>query len=513
MYGDLSNTKFLRDGTPARATAVPRQGDRAKRQSHGRVSGWGAYVPPSACGAYRAVDGAATTTQACAYPYWSMLLWGVEPVYRLMRNQPTLSLARYIVTGPILASPWDVTWSDNIDKGDPAIRWVKDNVLPLRRNVMRDAVRCVDYGWQPFVLPWAMRDGKLAFGVRPVLPDATTVLQDDNGRFAGIENTGVTGGPDRFNDLESWAPSLDGEAGYAYGRSRFENVRDTAWAGWLNTVVRARELETKISGIIPIVTHPPGGYEDDDGNHVNYATEANTILQELPQGHGVRLETALDVAQLLENPELAKELAKLRLFDVQFLDAGPVAQAVVGFISQLEYWDKNLFRGMLRGERAGLEAVSAGSRADSEQHSMMGAADSESIDADLTEQFDEGPKATALRLNFGELQAREIRVISTPLQEWKQKVFRELIVRLVSIPELAVDVAKSLDVDAMLSQLSLPQLKAFVVEAALEKKEPGSGANGSPANGSSNGNGRANGEAATKAAAEHLAELLHTRLQ
>lgn len=482
FYGDLSTTKFVKDGT-ARAT-TPKKGERVQRQSHGRVA-WGGYIAPNPCGSYRPMDGVATSD--CSFPYWHMLLWGIEPVYRLMLQQQTIALARYIVTGPVRASTWDMTWDDEISKDDPAIQWVKDNILPLRRKVMRDAIRAVDYGWQPFAVSWEIRDGLYIPNLEPLLPDTTLVLKDGN-KFAGLENQPEKGETVKFGAMESWAPALDAEAGYAYGRSRLENVRTTAWAPWLNTALRMRELEGKISGIIPIVSHPPGGYQDDDGNSVNYATEANTILSELPQGRGVRIETALDVAQLLEHPEFAAKLAELKLFDVDFLDAGSVTPAVSGFISLLEYWDKQLFRGMLRPERAGLEAVAAGSRADSEQHTETGAADSEAIDADLTESFDEHVVRTALRLNFGEEKARRIHVISTPLLKWKQQVFREMLTRLVSIPDIAISVAKSLDMSAIFSQMSLPELKSFVMETIEKPPAPPTDSGLKP----SNGNGRMN---------------------
>jgi hypothetical protein len=457
MYGDLTGANLVKTANPAGARIKPRIGVSAGRQFPGI-----GLRQPSACGV---IDERGGVLEDAKFPYWRMLLWGCEPVYRMMARQQTLALARYIVTGPIRASIWDYTHDDSIDKGDPAIRWLKDNILSLRRKVMREALRAVDYGWQPFAIPWTIRDGMYCPDVRPLLPEATTVMQDQSGAFAGLENAGEFGKATQFNDLESWAPTLGGEAGYAYGSSRFENVRTTAWAPWLNTVMRVRELEAKLSGIVPIVSHPPGGYKDDDNNSVEYATEADTILNELPHGRGVRIETALDVAQLLEYPEFAAKLAELKLFDVQFLDAGSVSPALVGFISLLEYWDKQLFRGMLRGERAGLEAVAAGSRADSEQHTETGAADSESIDADLTESFDEGPFRTALRLNFGDDKARRIHIISTPLQTWKKQIFREMLTRLVSIPDIAVDVSRSLDMDAMFSQMSMPQIRDFVVSA------------------------------------------------
>jgi hypothetical protein len=498
-YGDITGTQFVKDGTPARVTATPRQGDRARRQG-GRASA-GIYSYPSATGCYRSVDGASggiAYSERAAYPYWQMMLWGHEPVYRLMMAHPTIALARYVVTGPVRASSWDWTGPDGSQKTDPPARWLADNILPLRRKVMRDAIRCIDYGWQPFSVIWTIRDGMYVPDVRPLLPDSTDVLQDEYGRFAGLENHGENESkPTKFNDLESWAPTLDAEAGYAYGRSRFENIRTTAWANWLDVAMKAAQLQQKISGIVPIVTHPPNGYEDEDGEFVDFQTAAQTILSELPNGRGVSIEAALDVKQILgDHPEIAGELSKLKLFDVQFLDAGSVSPAVQGFISTLEYWDKLLFRGMLRGERSGLEAVAAGSRADSEQHTDTGVADSEAIDADLTEQFDERVVRTALRLNFGEDVARQYHVISTPLLKWKQQVFRNLLERLVSVPSLAIDVAKALDMPAIFAQMSLPTLKEQF--SATPLPTPGA-------------NGQANGKPANGQTSDHLIEMLHDR--
>jgi hypothetical protein len=467
MYGDLTTYKGLITAPAARESARPREGGRVRRQSHGSIA-WSGPAVSSATGQYRPIDGAPVLSEA-AYPYWFMLLWGHEPVYRLMLQQQTLALARYIVTGPVRASAWDMTWDDDVKETDAPVQWVKDNILPLRRKVIRDAVRCVDFGWQPFAVQWEIRDGKYVPDVRPLLPDATQVLQDERGNFAGVENQGEKGPAVRLNNLESWAPSLDGEAGYAYGRSRLENVRTTAWAPWLETYIRTKELTEKISGILPIVTHAPNGYEDDDGNYVNYATGANTLLEELPRNRGVRIESLVDPRELLDkDPEVVKIMSSLKAIDVDFYDAGSSSPAVIGFISLLEYWDKQLFRGMLRPERAGLEAVAAGSRADSEQHTETGAADSEAIDADLTESFDEHIVKTALRLNFGEEAARKIHVISTPLLKWKQQVYRELLGRFASVPDIAVSMTKSLDMDSVFAQLSLPQVKKYVFEAAVK---------------------------------------------
>lgn len=431
-----------------------------------------------------------TTTErdgTCEYPYWQMLCWGAPPVYRLMRNHPTIALARSTVVGPVIGSAWDLDWDD--DANERAIEWVTNEILPLRRSVMRDAVRTVDYGYQPFAIPWEMKDGMMVPRVRALLPDITTILEDKHGDFAGVRN-----GSQTFNNLESWVPALDGEAGYKYGRSRYENIRDTGWAGWLDTMVRAKNLESKLSGIIPIVMHPPGGSEDEDGNQVRFRDSAVTALRELYNGVGVALETIPFLPEdIMDEPKLAN----MPLFKVDFLDAGSVSPAMIGFIAKLEYWDKLLFRGLLRGERTGLEAVSAGSRADSEQHTDTGTADSEEVDAELTSQF-QAVVNTALRLNFPG-QEGKIRLKAAPLLKRKLQVFRELMSRLVSVPELAVEVARSLDMDAIFAQMSLPQLRKFTVEAAMESM------NNDPVNSTK---GDPKREQKTREGAEKVADIL-----
>lgn len=449
----------------------PREGERVRRQNVARVAASSALT--SVCGSYseRSIDSATP----CDYPYWHMMLWGTEPVYRLIRSDPTVSLARYIVLGPVVESTWDITWADGFPESHPAIQWTKDVILPMRRCIMREAVRCFDFGYQPFAIRWEIEDGKYVPYPRPLLPESTTILEDERGNFAGVKNQGE-GKEVTLNNLESWVPSLDGEAGYKYGRSRYENIRTTAWANWLETLVRMNALQNKLSGIIPIVETSPDGYIDDDGNAVNFSTEGNTLLENLQRANGVRIERAMSVSETLkehaDHPHIDKLIAAADI-GLRFYDAGNVSQALPGFIQKLEYLDKLKFRGVLRPERAGLEAVAAGSRADSEQHTATGAADSESIDADLTESFDKGPYYTALRLNFGEDVAKRLHLVASPLQERKQAIFWKFLDRVMSSdPDVATAVSQIGDVDAILSQVYLPTLKKkFADVLAQVKKE------------------------------------------
>jgi hypothetical protein len=224
------------------------------------------------------------------------------------------------------------------------------------------------------------------------------------------------------------------------------------------------------------VRYSPDGHETDntDGTteRVKYQTEAQTLLSNLTYAAGVSIERALSVTETLaehgEHPHIDK-LLEASDIDVDFYDAGNVSQAMPGFIQKLEYLDKLKFRGVLRPERSGLEAVAAGSRADSEQHTATGAADSESIDADLTASFDEGPYRTAIRLNFGEEVARRIHLVASPLQERKQAIFWKFLDRVMSSdPDVATAMALTGDVDAMLTQSNVPSLKRKFADVLAE---------------------------------------------
>jgi hypothetical protein len=463
-----------RNTSPSRPVAEgrPRLDQQPRRQGKHPtgVSILGGIDQNLAVGSFDLNSPSLETTSGCAFPYWHMAFYGSEPYYRIIRQIPTVALIRYIVLGPIRASLFNYK-APTRDDNSPPTKWLKDAILPLRRKWL-ECLRSWDYGWQPMVTPWTIKDGLYVPDLRPVLPDNTAVLQNEFGEFAGIENTGVDGKTRTFNNLESWAPTLDAEAGYAYGASRLENIRWTAVPEWLETIVRLKRLRGKVSDIIPMISHPPGSYVDEDtGERIDFAEEAENILNSLPLGVGVRTETALTVGQLLGNPEFAAKLAELDLFRIKLLDAGSSAQSITGMVQNLEYIDKLFARGLLRPERSALEAVAAGSRADSEQHTETGAGDSEDIDGELTASFNEVVVKTGLRLNFGDKAAEQYAVISSTLLKWKQQVFREILTRLVSIPEIAHSVAATLDMDDMIDQMNLPRLQAFVLEALQEKKE------------------------------------------
>src|SRR5690348_15884929 len=103
-----------------------------------------------------------------------------------------LRLARATATAPVIASGWTY----EADDGAPS------DVLPMvqkcferhRPAFISDAIRCVDYGWQPFEVVWDVQGGYWTIGrLKPLLVDLTTILTDPHGNITGLRNSGMGG--------------------------------------------------------------------------------------------------------------------------------------------------------------------------------------------------------------------------------------------------------------------------------------------------------------------------------
>lgn len=449
--------------------APPRLGDRSRRQPRngpGIPGSWapgGRYVTVgnrtraiSAVGLGENAYGKPPSPMSPGYPYWCMPFVGDYWTYRMILDHPTVRLVRALVMQPIAAS----TWSIESDPGsnEQAHQWCMDNILKYRREIVGHALRMLDFGNYPFSIVWLMEAGKYIIdNFKAMLPDLTIQLQDQHGNFAGIVNQDV-----EFNELESIVFRHDAEPGNPYGRPRLENLRTTAWPMWLNTAMKSEDLATTLSGIIPIVTVPGGGYYDESGQPVYYVDEGAAIVDNLPQGNGVVIQSAAFSIEDLRN---TPELAGTKLIDVDFYDAGNYSAALEGFINRMEYADKLIFRGYYRSERTGTEATQAGSRADSAEHGKVGVLDDESIDDDIAHVVNTGPLYNGLTLNFGREEAWKHRIKTPPLGDRKREVFEDLVASMMKNDVIAVELVKILDVDRILRDVDVPAMGKLTAEA------------------------------------------------
>jgi hypothetical protein len=193
------------------------------------------------------------------WPGWSSLLCGTYGTYRAMARHPTIAKSTSDALSPVLGSAWMVDADE--DAPQAAKDWVTDNIVRHWQRVIAHAARSVILGNSPFEVVWASEGGN--FVIRdfvPLLPDATSVMRDDGGRgpFAGIQNGQAKLARAECLYVLNRSDAISDEPGDDYGRSRYENFRDTAWTGWLDTARKLAELEDRVSGVIPIIIVPTG---------------------------------------------------------------------------------------------------------------------------------------------------------------------------------------------------------------------------------------------------------------
>lgn len=398
----------------------------------------------------------------------SVSLGGLAPpaagnyaTYRRMNAHPTIALARSIVLSPVYRNGWD--WKLRPDAPRQWLDFAQSVIAPLRPRLVRDALRALDYGWFGGEIVWEERGGRLCIArVKPLLPDVTTILADDGGTFAGLENRAGNSPPITLHAAESKAFlfTYDGEADDLYGRSRHENVRHQSWGPSLQVGEKLGQYLKKVAGLVIQLHYPQGTSRDAAGAERSNDFLAQQILDAVSQGRSVRLPNLFaSVVADGSDPralESAAGLAGKSQWVLSAFEAG-AADHAGGLLSTLEYLDKLMFRGWLRPERAGLES-SHGARADAQVHTDTGMLDSELIDLDLAYAVNQQLVNPLLAVNFGPAALNAVTIEPNPLADDSAQTNRAVIAAMLANPQLGPQVAAKIDVNALLADLAVPAL-------------------------------------------------------
>lgn len=433
---------------------------------------------------------------------------GSYATYRMMALDPTLALIRSLIRKPIVASQWSVQAAEGVKvsatgnkfvvdpiSGRPkqapqkAIDFISDTFLPLRSGLVREALRGLDSGWRPFERVYEIRNGFYVLKkVKPLLPEFSNILHDGNGNFAGL--TINTSNPSDQSQgslppVKSWIYSQDVEAGNLYGLSRNEPAFDP-WVDKQKTRVKKYLLMGKLSGVLPTLYYKPGKTPINGELVDNFEIGKQILAVAFVGGGSLIPTTEYTDTDLQANPELAT-LAPWKLV---IEDAGNYASAMDGFIHEDEHNEKLLVRAWGWGERAAIEATTAGSRADSETHIGAASMDLEDIDDDIAAQVTQGQPQydvpglvnELLRLNWGDDAVDAIVVKPAPLVDSKVDTYNDLIKAWFANPALAPyliqvpNVAKifqHLDIDCVDDiDDQIDEVIEEIVEAANNKNAP-----------------------------------------
>jgi hypothetical protein len=444
------------------------EGDGQRRATNGKPRPGVAASPNGYGGGSIAVAFAGAVMNWDGSGGWTPPVRGLYSTYRAMDLQPTLARARGHYYGRIVSSKWDFRPPDQ--KPGPAAKRRADKAAavfgPLRREFIGENLRSLSLGWRGGEIVWQPRDGRLdVVGLPASEPDGLVICKYKlGGAFAGLTYNGAD---ERLDERKSWVFTLDGWGGNLYGQSYHDAAYDS-YCDWLRGRWTRSGIGRKLAGILPVLKYPPGQTEV-GGVLKDNAEIARQILASLGLGNGVAVPSlAYDQADVAANPELAK----VTLWQLDFMDAGNLAQATEGVVGGHEYDDKQLCRAWRLSERTLVEATTAGSRADSEVQSEGDVLQLEYVDDEIAGQFSEGVLDAWLVINFGEDARGSVVVRPAPLADRKRAVYTKWVDGLLA-SSLANKVIAAADNKAVFDHLEIPvdddlneQVKAAADEAS-----------------------------------------------
>ena len=330
---------------------------------------------------------------------------GTYKLYRQMRNNPTVAIARMVASLMLKAAEWSYVPKGE-DVPEDRVELVRRTFEQLHRRFMDDVVRCLDYGWSPFEKVWVPDQGDIILAkLKPLLVDNTTILVTETGAFAGLRNRGVD-----LTANKSFLFTYDGEAGNLYGRSLNENIKKV-WEAWERDFQKWADYLATSARPIPMVEYPLGQSRDASGTTVDNHLIALAILQQLESGIGVTMpkQWVPWAEELLENGAKVEDLAA---WTISWLE--PKSSRGKEFADALRHWERLLLRGWLVPERAVTEGEH-GTKAETETQTDIVILNSQDLMDDIMECLNLFAVDQLLVLNDGPEAKGTVRIEATPL--------------------------------------------------------------------------------------------------
>jgi hypothetical protein len=110
-----------------------------------------------------------------------------------MRRDPTIALARALAVAPVVAGQWTVQADPDVP--EQVRGFIDKQFLTVREPLLETILKhgYVDFGHQAFELVWGLdADGRqYILRFKPLLPDITEILIDDQGGLAGLRQKDV----------------------------------------------------------------------------------------------------------------------------------------------------------------------------------------------------------------------------------------------------------------------------------------------------------------------------------
>lgn len=369
-------------------------------------------------------------------------------LWRDMRKDPTIALARWLSVAPVLTAEWSV--EHTLDAPEGAVDLVRREVLPLKIHYMRSAMYgCVDYGWQAYEKVLTRRDdGSVGLDkLKPLFQDLTTILVDvKTGAFTGLLN-GTQEPRAKLDVEECLLCAIDVEGTDWYGQSIMA-VAEAPHKKWNLAEGAAARYDQKVAGANWVVYYPVGVTKVDGADQDNFLV-AKTILAALESTGSVA------VPRLVDNwvDELDKESPNS--WFIELLGDGSPKQ--YSFANRLGYIDSLKVRAFGIPERAILEGQ-FGTKAEAETHGDLATTNMEVRALILVQLLNWHVVNHLLRLNYGPGVENTVYVQMAPIADANRAFLRKVYESIVASPDGALLEISKIDLEAMRDKLGVPTM-------------------------------------------------------
>jgi len=390
-------------------------------------------------------------------------------LYRRMRGNPTIAMARVAAFAPVKAASWSIVADSDAGVPDERVQFVEAQVLPLRARLLSDLAFALDYGFASWEKVWRVapvngRSSLVLDKLKSLKPELTRIeVLESTGAFAGLSQKGVKLSPSKSllftNDLENqdW-----------YGRSRNENIR-TEYAAWNDLLGDIGVLAKKVSGPIPIIKYPEGTGKDASGTTQSNADNAMSLLNALSHSIGVAMPNRLS-AWAERAIQAGIDPKQLGAWVIEFLE--PSSGHLGELMESMQHLEKLFSRGWLVPERAVSEAVLSGSRADSEDAMSLMFLIAEDLATQIDAMVSNYVINPIMTYNFGADTIDTVKLEHQPVTDDAKKLIAGIARAVLENPNNFDMLTKVLDFDAMLDRAELPRI-ADTADILDEMEPPG----------------------------------------
>ena len=361
---------------------------------------------------------------------------------RKMRRNPTIFFARLMVRAAILGAEWTVESAPGYE--NTAIVCA-EHFLHYRDDFLESAVSgCLDWGWQPFELVWAIEEGELRLKkIKPLIQDITDIVADSKtGEWDGYKQGDV-----EISRFSSMLININVEGDMHKGESYLGNVQE-AYTRMQRVNGNSDTYDTKIAGAHWIIRFPEGS-----SLYQGVETENEVICSKLIQS--LQNSGSFGIPKRIKQALVGLNDQSNGTWEIELVEA---SGSGANFEERLNRCDKEIVRGYGLPERSILEGQ-YGTKAEAGEHGDFAITGIELLHRRIVSLFNKQAVNTWLKENFGDDVVDKVYIKAQPLTDSAIATMRSLYDKILTSPEGSLTEIAVLDVDAIRDRLGIPYTK------------------------------------------------------